>query len=439
MGGSSRPDVQALVALRPIAVVLGGYALMIISYKQLKLIRTPILLLLGFAIVIGLQLVPLPPTIWTELPGRSTVAEIGIAMGLSDAWRPLTLAPERTLNALLSLTVPGAALLLLAVQEVEQQRQMLALFLWAAIGSALLGALQILGPSDASLNIYRIVTEGAPVGFFANRNHQSVFLASMVVVATWFIVSSDKLVRAAPLHRAFGVAALMLCFVLVLIAGSRAGLIALALASAVSIVYAARSKLIPSRIALGRKMIPRRAVFAGLAAFLLGLVGLSLMQGRSLSIDRLVHSAGEGGGTDLRSELAPILWRMICNQFPYGSGFGSFEGLYRTVEPLNLLSTRYLNQAHNDWAQFLIEGGLPGLLLLGLVVAWLVCRTIQVFRAAPSPSRDLALLSLFVLVVLGFASVVDYPLRTPAMAVYSMTLVVIVETCVQRRAMGMCR
>ncbi len=439
MGGSSRPDVQSLVLLRPISVLLGGYALTIISYEQLQLVRIPLLLFLGFALLIGLQLAPLPPEIWAELPGRATVAEVSAVMGLGDAWRPLSLAPDRSINALLSLTVPAAALLLFAVQKEQQKQQALVLFLWAAIGSALLGALQIFGPSDGSLYIYRISTEGAPVGFFANRNHQSVFLACMVLFSIWFIASASKRDRGAPLRRAFGMAALLLCFVMVLIAGSRAGLAALAFTSAIGLGYARRRKLIPNQISIGRRKISRRAVFAGLTAFLLGLVGLSIAQGRALSIDRLVNGAGGVDGSDLRSELAPVLWRMIWNQFPYGSGYGSFEDFYGTVEPLNLLSKRYLNQAHNDWAQFVIEGGLAGLVLLGLMVAWLVWRMIQALRADPGPSRDLALLSLVVLAVLGFASAVDYPLRTPAMAVFGMTLAVIVEAWVQRRSGGVCR
>jgi O-antigen ligase len=124
---------------------------------------------------------------------------------------------------------------------------------------------------------------------------------------------------------------------------------------------------------------------------------------------------------------------MIVDQFPYGSGFGSFEDLYRTVEPVQLLSNRYLNQAHNDWAQILIEGGLPALLLLLVVLAWAVRRAVQVYRAAPGSSRDLALLALIVLTMLGLASIVDYPLRTPAMAVFAITLVAAVESWARRR------
>jgi O-antigen ligase len=432
MGGSARPDVQSLVILRPLAILLGGYALMLITREQLRMIAVPALLLLALAFVIGIQLVPLPPGLWGSLPGRSVIADIGSAMGLGDAWRPLSLAPERTINALFALTIPGAALLLFAVQEPDRRRGALVLFLWAAIGSALLGVFQLLGPDDGPLYTYRVTNSGTPVGFFANRNHQGVFLACMMLISTWYIVSTDKRDPRAPLHRAFGTAALLLCFVLVLAAGSRAGLAALALMSAASLWYLARGNLIPRRVALGRRSISRKSIFAGLGALLLGLVVLSMAQGRSLAIDRLVDSVG-GDGTDLRSELAPVLWRMISDQFPYGSGFGSFEDLYRTVEPVGLLSIRYLNQAHNDWAQILIEGGLPALLLLVIVLAWAVRRAFQVFRAAPGPSRDLALLALVVLTMLGLASIVDYPLRTPAMAVFAISLVAAVESWARRR------
>lgn len=432
MGGSARPDVQSLAILRPLAILLGAYALTMITREQVRLIFIPGLLLLTLAFAIAFQLVPLPPYAWADLPQRSTVAEVGAVMGLGEAWRPLSLAPERTINALFALSVPGAALLLLAVQEPERRRRVLTLFLWVAIGSAILGALQLLSPDDAALYTYRITTKGAPVGFFANRNHQSVFLACMVLVSTWFIVSTSKRNRTAPLHTALGTAALLLCFVLVLVSGSRAGLATLALMSAVSLWYAARSNLFPSRLSLGRWAVSRRSVFTGFGILLLGLVGMSMSQGRSLSIDRLIDSVGDESRTDLRSELAPVLWRMVSDQFPYGSGFGSFEDLYKTVEPFDLLSNRYLNQAHNDWAQFLIEGGLPGLLLLVLMFVWLVGRATQIFRAEPSSSRDRALLSFVILVALCLASVVDYPLRTPAMTVFVTTLVVMVESWARR-------
>ena len=124
---------------------------------------------------------------------------------------------------------------------------------------------------------------------------------------------------------------------------------------------------------------------------------------------------------------------MVSGQFPYGSGFGSFEDVYKTVEPSALLSYRYLNQAHNDWAQFVIEGGLPGLFLLILLVAWLGWRFIEVWISPAGSARDLALVSLFALAVLGLASFVDYPLRTPAMGVFAIALAVMVERWAQGR------
>mgnify|MGYP007125385276 CR=1 FL=1 len=58
------------------------------------------------------HLVPLPPAIWSQLPGRELVSEIDRAAGLGDVWRPLSLTPGATWNALHAQLVPLAALVL---------------------------------------------------------------------------------------------------------------------------------------------------------------------------------------------------------------------------------------------------------------------------------------------------------------------------------------
>jgi O-antigen ligase len=433
MGGSARPDVQSLVVLRPLAIVLGAYAALLMTREQWRSIRLPALFLLAFAALAALQLVPLPPQLWTGLPGRAVIADLGAAMGLGDAWRPLSLAPERTINALFALSVPGAALLLFAVQREERRRTALALFVWAAVGSALLGVLQISGPADGPFYTYRITNQGNAVGFFANRNHHGVFLACMVLVSTWYVLATDRKDERAPLLRAFGVAAVLLSFVMVLAIGSRAGLAALAVTSGASLWLIARSDAIPHGLQVGNRRMSRNSILIALGTALAALVGLAIFQGRSLSIDRLVDSVGGADQADMRSDLAPVLWRMIAEQFPWGSGFGSFEDYYRVHEPVELLSNRYLNQAHNDWAQWAIEGGLPALLLLALFLAWLARRAALVVRAAPHPSRQLAQVALIVLIMLGLGSVVDYPLRTPAVAVFATILVATLESWARGR------
>jgi hypothetical protein len=114
--------------------------------------------------------------------------------------------------------------------------------------------------------------------------------------------------------------------------------------------------------------------------------------------------------------LAPML-RAAREFFPFGAGFGTFEAVYRHVEPDALLSTIYLNQAHNEPAQLAIEGGAPALILLLLFLIWWVRAT---FRSASSRGsvtrRALGMAMAAVTLILMLSSLVDYPLRTPLLS-----------------------
>jgi O-antigen ligase len=108
---------------------------------------------------------------------------------------------------------------------------------------------------------------------------------------------------------------------------------------------------------------------------------------------------------------------MAGDYFPVGSGFGSFEFVYRMYEPHNFLGPAYLNQAHNDAAQIVIEGGLPALLLVLCFAAWFCTRALKVWRLAKGPSVVLARTASVVVLLVAASSCFDYPLRTPLMAV----------------------
>ena len=66
----------------------------------------------GLALVALLQLVPLPPGLWTHLPGRSPVAVGFAAAHVSLTGEPLSLAPEETVYALLRFLPPIAIFML---------------------------------------------------------------------------------------------------------------------------------------------------------------------------------------------------------------------------------------------------------------------------------------------------------------------------------------
>lgn len=425
MGGSSRPDTLSLVFLRPLAVAFGAYALIVMRPAEWQAIKFPVILLGLLALTMVLQLIPLPPEIWTSLPKREPIAQIGAAMGLDQAWRPLSLAPERTINALASLVVPAAALFLFAVQLRENRRPVIMVLICMAIASSVLGIAQLSASPDGPLYTYRITNNGNAVGLLANRNHQAVFLAVMVYVAGWFAVTEMRRDHRTPIRLSLSAAAIIFGIVLVLVIGSRSGLIALLLSGAAACWFIMRSDAGQRLKRMGRLY---QGLLAGIGFLVAGLVAFVVFQSRSLSLSRLFDSIGDESTADLRSSLFPIMWDMITQLWPFGSGFGAFEDTFRLFEPVEILTPRYVNQAHNDWAQFVIEGGLAGFAIMAAFIAWFVRRTMQA-RAMPAANahRERSIMALTVLFVLGLASIVDYPLRTPALAAFAALLIAMIE------------
>jgi O-antigen ligase len=102
---------------------------------------------------------------------------------------------------------------------------------------------------------------------------------------------------------------------------------------------------------------------------------------------------------------------------PFGSGLGTFQPVYQQFEPTSLLSTIYLNQAHNEPMQLAIEGGLPAIFLLLSFLGWWLQAVVQTTGQKTSVSRR-ALGTAMVVgsLILLLSSLVDYPLRTPLLS-----------------------
>jgi len=106
--------------------------------------------------------------------------------------------------------------------------------------------------------------------------------------------------------------------------------------------------------------------------------------------------------------------RAAADFFPVGSGIGSFQPVYRTQEPLGSVTTTYMNHAHSDWIEMLLETGLVGVALAALFLAWWTTRVRAIWRAEEPDAfaRGAAIASAAIML----HSLVDYPLRTAALS-----------------------
>jgi O-antigen ligase len=417
-GGSSRGDslAQTFVRSASILFLIAGVALR--ARADWGAVKSAAVLLAGLALLIAAQLLPLPPAWWSGLPGRAFYLEAAAAFGIPQPWRPLALAPDRALNSLLSLLPPAAALTGLAWLSRRERADLTLPVAALALASAVLGIAQMTGGAETGLQPYATNARDAAAGFFANRNHEALLLALALPALALWATGMDS--RGDQLDPRRGWAAAVAGGLLVLViptTGSRTGL---ALAG-VGLALAGLIVLAPARRALAR--MPRRkrrtTLGIGVAAVVL-LLFAALALGQAASVQRFfLLSAGE----DLRGRVLPAELEMLRTFFPAGIGFGAFDPVFRRFEPFELLRFTYLNQAHNDVLQIVIEGGAAGAVLLAASVLWWGWHTLRLWRLPQTmPYVRLGRVASVMLLMVALASLTDYPLRTPLMMVVATVL-----------------
>ncbi len=423
-GGASRPDVPAHVIIRLLA--LGGFvwALNWPSWEVQPRTSAPLILLGTLAVVMALQLVPLPPGIWAAIPARDLVVRIDEAAGLTGHWRALSLLPDATLNSLLALLVPGAAMVLFLRTPAAGWFAIAALLCVLILVSCLVGLFQISG--SQGLYFYEITNRGSPVGLFSNRNHNALFLAlAPPLLAVLCLYARDRGGRrtlVGPLVTAFG----LLCLTSILVAGSRIGLALFAVSSLFALALYRFSEPLTSwrRSAKPSKHKPlpfgkwaeySTSMLTAGAMAILAVLFLIFSRRNLIGLDRVGNTALSEEG---RIALFEPLARLAFEYMPFGTGFGTFAPVYKIHEPSGGLTLAYLNHAHNDVIEVLIEGGAPALVLSVLLIGfWVRCSWMVWKTGHERASRQLIFgrLGSILMLILMLGSITDYPLRTPAL------------------------
>lgn len=407
-GGSAFADTVSLLYVRLAAVVTIVAFLLTPARPDWHTYRAPILMLAVLAAIVAAQLVPLPPSIWETLPGREPYLEAARALGIQQPWRPLSLTPDLTANSLVTLIVPAAVLLGITKLGAHQRGRLLPAFIILCSVSMVVGILQLGSGHQSALYWYRRTYPGTAVGLLANRNHQAAMLA-VLFTALYAWNQQPQRDRTWMRWRTGIATSLGISVIPVLLAtGSRAGILLAPFSIAVAI-FAFPLK----RSRTGAIVKNSRLIRTGVISLLVIIAIATWRFGRALSIQRLLGGA-PNVEDDLRFRYAPLVWDIIRKTFPAGTGFGSFDPIFRQYEPDAILKNTYFNHAHNELLELVMTAGLAGVVLLGVFLSWCTIRFVAAIRDRGDKRRyQDAMLGLTMIAVFLLASLVDYPLRTP--------------------------
>lgn len=415
-GGASREH-----AFRLALVELAALPLLVLGLS--RLIRDPdwcrhrlaLGLLAALTALPLVQLIPLPPALWTNLAGRQDMVLALELAGLQPGWTPLSVTPDLTWQAFLALLPPAAMFIAILSSSQIQTSRTVGLYLIVAVASLLLGLIQA-AAGDNNLHVWATTRAGTIAGLFANRNHLATLLLSMIPFAV--VMGAATLRRQNQGGITLWLSALFLGLVIVGLAliRSRAGII---LAPPVLIL-----SLLASWIATGRRRPgPALISLMGAGAVAIGIVAV-------LALPPILARFEDASVREERFEAWPIVASAADAYLPLGSGIGSFDAVYRSVEPLEQLEPLYYNHAHNEYLETWLEAGWPGAALILAFLIWYGRRLWVVWREGPSRERDMQRAASIAILVMIVHSGVDYPLRTATLAVLFALCAAILEQAV---------
>jgi len=396
-GGSSGGGHLANTMLQLIAALILGYSVASFAGSPLsasaKLLIAIMLCWIAWAC---LQLVPLPPSIWTLAPGREALQQRLSAGGLALPWLPLSISPSGTVSHLASLLPPlavGAAILSRPAADSTGLRWIVPML---ALLSLLVGVGQLIGGSTSPLYFYASSNRGLPVGLMANANHQ----ATLMLCAIPFVASlagSERSGGSKGRGRELLFAAMAAMFLMgIAICQSYAAYI---LALPVTLASWA--------IARPRSLGPARYIGSAIALISVAALAMAALYGPTTVVDPMFA----------QNQLSrPAMYKVALNAaahlFPLGSGPGAFVPTFKLFEDPTQVTNVFVNHSHSDYIELFVEGGMIGLVMIACMLIWWLKRATSIWFAR-SPSRIERAAVVATAAILAH-SLVDYPARTAA-------------------------
>ncbi|MGH8530634.1 MAG: O-antigen ligase family protein [Nevskiales bacterium] len=434
--GSNRPWSAALLAAAA-GLLLAVYCTLQIAGRtnravHLKELSLPIALWLAWLSWCALQLLPLPfATVAAWSPSAAELYRLAFPAEAARLQWPLSIAPELGRRRLLLSLGFFALYLLVAGLTRDRQRMLLLAHVLVISGlfQALYGGFMVLSGLEYGFFEPKTAYRGFATGTFVNRNHLAGYLELCSAVAVGLILADLRVGKSdgwkdmlrnftaflfsSKLRVRVFLAAMVIALILT---RSRGGNLAFFFSvTACGFLYVLFRE---------RKFVLRSLLLFGS----LLLVDIYIV-GEWYGLEKLVTRIEQTElSTDVRVQIFQTYPPVIERYWRTGSGLGSFAQAYAPYQPEALEG--YWDHAHNDYAQFLIEAGLPGcLILLALVLSTAVHAARVVLMRDNRLRVGICFAVLMAMLAIAIHSVSDFNLQIPANAATLVILMAMAAAC----------
>ena len=351
---------------------------------------------IALAVLAAIQLLPLPPIIWSHLPGRAPIVHGFAILGQPLPFLPVSLSPWATIAAFVWWLPAFALLTAMLRSDAPSPSLIVTSVVIIAILSAAIGAIQRAG---GDLYFYQITNFGLATGFFANANHQAAFLLAALVMAGAQHAaqrSGQRADRRKINDVLFAGVALLLVF-------------GIFLSNSLAVI----GLLAPVLGGVGLMFFPYTRLSRGIVMACVAVAAASII-GALLYVWLGGNVAHDSAGSFERFLYLRRSLPIARDTFPFGSGLGTFVQVYDWYETSATIEFEFVNHAHDDLLELLIDAGIPGLIVLTMFGRWWLGRTLVVWREYRDNSYMLA--GTLLTGAMLAHSLVDYPLRTAALS-----------------------
>jgi hypothetical protein len=331
---------------------------------------------------------------------------------------------KSTVGALLNTAPWIAAVVVAGTLTTRDLNHLLLVWLGLAVVAVAFIAFQIAAGGSA-VKLFRGINniDFAGFGFFANKNHQAIWLVCMIPISLLWLAQKQFLERTNPAYTprlvkisnwqswALVVSLVLLVSATVALSASRAAFLLLAFAICTSALVWVFTSSYKYRHWL---------VFGGVIFVISGAIGLA-QTGNLDALERLSAGNNEASRTVIWNEVIPAIELF----WPVGAGGDALARVLLSTEAIESMDGSFINRAHNEYLGIALEHGLAGLAWLAAAgVLLLLCLTSNILSALRNSDRARAsmlvrkdLLLVLPLLILSLHSIVDYPLRTSACAI----------------------